>query len=204
LADEMRLLVATTNLNKLREIRPLLAGVPFEIVTLADIARIPEPEESGATFWENARIKALTYARGSGLFTVAEDSGLVIDGMNGQPGVFSARFMGADTSYPDRFTEIFRRLKDQTPSARFVTALAVARGDEILFETETSIEGEIAPSAAGAHGFGYDPIFWYPPLNVTTAELTDDQKAAVSHRARAFRDLRRWLEQAARPFHSAE
>lgn len=189
----MRLLIATTNLNKIREIRPLLGGVPFEIVTLADVAPIPEPEESGATFWENARIKALAYAKGSGLLSVAEDSGLVIDGMNGEPGVFSARFLGADTAYPDRFAEIFRRLQGQPRTARFVTGLAVARGNEILFETETTIEGDIAPAAAGAHGFGYDPIFWYPPLNVTTAELTDGEKAAVSHRARAFRDLRRWL-----------
>lgn len=190
----MRLLIATTNPNKVREIRPLLAGVPLEIVTLADVAPIPEPEESAATFWENARIKALAYARGSGLFSVAEDSGLVIDGMNGEPGVFSARFLGADTSYPDRFAEIFRRLRgDQPRTARFVTSLAVAHGNEILFETETHIEGEIARAAAGSHGFGYDPIFRYPPLNVTTAELSDDQKAAVSHRARAFRDLRRWL-----------
>jgi XTP/dITP diphosphohydrolase len=190
----MKLLVATTNSNKVREIRPLLAGLPFEIVTLADVPPIPEPDETGTTFWANARIKALAYAKGSGLFTVAEDSGLVIDAMNGEPGVISARFLGANTSYSARFTEIFRRLDDGSPrTARFVTALAVARGAEILFETETSIEGEIAAAAAGAHGFGYDPIFQYPPLNVTTAELTDDQKAAVSHRARAFRDLRRWL-----------
>ena len=189
----MRLLVATTNQNKIREIRPLLAGVPFEIVTLADVEPILEPDESGATFWENARIKALAYSTASGCFSVAEDSGLVIDAMDGEPGVLSARFLGANASYPDRFAQIFRRLDGKPRSARFVTGLAVARGNEILFETETVIEGEIAPAAAGAHGFGYDPIFRYPPLNVTTAELCDDDKAAVSHRARAFRDLRRWL-----------
>ena len=194
-----KLLIATTNPNKIREIRPLLAGVPLEIVTLADVAPIPEPDESGATFWENARIKALAYARGSGLFSVAEDSGFVVDSMNGEPGVFSARFLGPDASYPDRFSQIFRRIDGKPRSARFVTGLAVAHGNEILFETETTIEGEIAPAAAGAHGFGYDPIFWYPPLNVTTAELTDGQKAAVSHRARAFRDLRRWLEMVPTP-----
>lgn len=192
----MRLLIATTNTNKLREIRPLLAGVTVDIITLADVAAIPEPEETGATFWENARIKALAYAGASGLVCVAEDSGLVIDGMNGEPGVRSARFLGPDTSYPDRFAEIFRRLQGRPRSARFVTGLAVARGHDILFETETSIEGEIAAAAAGTHGFGYDPIFRYPPFNVTTAELTGEEKAAVSHRARAFRDLRRWLKTA--------
>ncbi len=199
-----KLLIATTNPNKIREIRPLLAGVAFEIVTLADVAPMPEPEETGATFWENARIKALAYARGSGLCAVAEDSGLVVDAMQGEPGVFSARFLGPDASYSDRFVQIFRRIDGKPRSARFVTGLAVARGNEILFETETTIEGEIAPAAAGAHGFGYDPIFWYPPLNVTTAALTDHEKAAVSHRARAFRDLRRWLGRAREPFHSAE
>lgn len=189
----MRLLVATTNHNKLREIRPLLAGLPLELVTLADVAPIPEPEETGTTFWENARIKALAYSKGSGLFTVAEDSGLVIDGMNGEPGVYSARFLGANTSYPDRFGEIFRRLEERPRSARFVTALALAHGGGVLFETEASVEGEIASVAAGTHGFGYDPIFQYPPLNVTTAELADQEKSAISHRARAFRDLRRWI-----------
>lgn len=190
----MRLLVATTNHNKLREIRPLLAGLPLELVTLADIPPIPEPEETGTTFWENARIKALAYSKGSGLFTVAEDSGLVIDGMNGEPGVYSARFLGANTSYADRFGEIFRRLEERPRSARFVTALALAHGGGVLFETEASVEGEIASVAAGTHGFGYDPIFQYPPLNVTTAELADQEKSAISHRARAFRDLRRWID----------
>ena len=194
----MRLLIATTNPNKLREIRPLLANLHIELVTLADIDAIPEPEESAHTFWQNARIKALAYAKASGLISVAEDSGLEIEAMNGEPGVLSARFMGAATPYPDRFTEIFRRINGHDRSARFVTALVVARGNEILFETETSIDGEIARDASGAHGFGYDPIFWYPPLQKTTAQLPDPEKAIVSHRARAFRDLHRWL--AARPF----
>jgi XTP/dITP diphosphohydrolase len=189
-----KLLIATTNPNKLREIRPLLPGI--ELVSLADIDPIPEPEESGATFWENARIKALAYAAGSGLTAVAEDSGLVVDAMDGAPGVLSARFMGASTPYPERFTEIFRRLDGRERTARFVTALAVASGRTIVFETETAVEGEIAPVPAGAHGFGYDPIFRYPPFACTTAQLPDRDKAVVSHRARAFRDLRRWLASA--------
>jgi XTP/dITP diphosphohydrolase len=188
-----RLLIATTNVNKIREIRPMFAGTSCELVTLADIDSIPEPEESGGTFWENARIKALAYAQGSGLVAVAEDSGVEIDAMNGEPGVLSARFLGAATPYPDRFAEIFRRIDGHDRTARFVTALAVAKGDAILFETETSIEGEIAREAAGAHGFGYDPIFWYPPFQQTTAQLPEPIKAIVSHRARAFRDLRRRL-----------
>lgn len=187
------LLIATTNPNKVREILPLLADIPVKILTLADLDPIPEPEENGATFWENARIKALAYANATGLTAVAEDSGLEIDAMDGQPGIYSARFMGANTSYPNRFFEIFRRLDQRPRDARFITALAVARGSEILFETQTAVEGEIAHAASGEHGFGYDPIFFYPPLNVTTAQLPDRDKAVISHRARAFRDLRRWL-----------
>ena len=187
------LLIATTNPNKVREVRPLLASVPVEVVTLADVPPVPEPEESATTFWENARIKALAYARATGLTAVAEDSGIAIDAMHGEPGVHSARFMGASTPYPDRFTEIFRRIAGAPRSARFVTALAVAHADEILFETEASVEGEIAHLPAGEFGFGYDPIFRYPPFGSTTGQLQDQDKAAISHRARAFRDLGWWL-----------
>jgi XTP/dITP diphosphohydrolase len=187
------LLIATTNPNKVREIRPLLADLPIELVTLADVAPVREPEENGATFWENARIKALAYARATGHVAVAEDSGLEIDALGGEPGIHSARFLGAAASYPERFAEIFRRLEQRPREARFVTALAVARGSELFFETETAIEGRVADAPAGDHGFGYDPIFWYPPFGCTTAQLTDMVKAGVSHRARAFRDLHGWL-----------
>ena len=191
-----RLLIATTNPNKLREIRPLLAGVSIELKTLADLPSIPEPVESGATFWENARIKAMAYAVASGLPTVAEDSGLAIDVLGGEPGVYSARFLKPDASYAERFAEIYRRLapfRETDRTARFVTALAVAKGTELLFETETVVEGRIAPAPAGMHGFGYDPIFYYAPLGKTTAELTDVEKSAISHRARAFRNLQHAL-----------
>lgn len=199
----MILLIATTNPNKLREIRPLLEvprkGGPYELITLADVTSVPEPKETGATFWENARIKALAYAAATGLTTVAEDSGFEVDALDGEPGVRSARFLGSSATYEERFAEIYRRLAGQSSSARFVTALAVANGDRLLFETETSIEGAVAPSPRGQHGFGYDPIFWYPPFGRTTAELTDQEKAVVSHRARAFRDLCAWLKKGPAP-----
>ena len=188
-----KLLIATTNPNKVREIRPLLADLPIDIITLADVETVAEPEETGATFWENARIKALAYASATGEIAVAEDSGLEIDALGGEPGVHSARFLGASSRYRERFEEIFRRLGSRPRDARFVTALAVARGSDLLFETQTSIEGRIATGAAGDHGFGYDPIFFYPPFGCTTAQLIDRDKAMVSHRARAFRDLHRWL-----------
>lgn len=188
-----KLLIATTNPNKVREITPLLAGESIDLITLADIEPMPEPEETGDTFWENARIKALAYAGATGEVAVAEDSGLEIDALGGQPGVHSARFLGASTPYRARFEEIFRRLGSKPRHARFVTALAVARGSDVLFETETTIAGLVADAAAGEYGFGYDPIFFYPPFGCTTAQLTDQEKAMVSHRGRAFRDLQRWL-----------
>lgn len=191
-----RVLVATTNPGKLREIRPVLAGLPIALVTLADVAPVPEPDETGATFWENARVKALAYAAATGLATLAEDSGLVIDALGGEPGVRSARFLGDHVSYPERFAEIYRRLAhrpDTMHTARFLTALAVASGRDLVFETAATIEGVVAAAPAGAGGFGYDPLFHYAPLGRTTAELTDEEKAAVSHRGRALRDFRRAL-----------
>jgi XTP/dITP diphosphohydrolase len=193
LADRPGLLIATTNPGKLREIRPVLAGLPIELLSLADVSGVPEPEESAATFWENARLKALAYAASTGLAAVAEDSGLEIDALGGEPGVQSARFLGASTPYPERFAEIFRRLESRPRDARFVTALALARGGEIVFETESEIAGRIAGAPSGDHGFGYDPIFFYPPFGQTTGQLPFEVKSAVSHRARAFRNLARWL-----------
>jgi XTP/dITP diphosphohydrolase len=192
----MRLLLATTNTNKVREIRPVLARLPIDLVTLADLPPIPEPDESAATFWENARLKALGYAAASGLTVVAEDSGLAITALGGEPGVQSARFLGHGVPYETRFQEIYRRMEGvlrRTRHARFVTALCLARGDEILFETEAAIDGTIASTPAGTHGFGYDPIFYYPLLDKTTGELTIEEKTWVSHRARAFRDMARYL-----------
>ena len=194
----MRLLVATTNANKVREVRPILASLPFQLLTLTDIKPAAEPVESAHTYWENARLKALAYARAadSDTMVIAEDSGLEIAGLNGAPGVHSARFMGGDVPYPERFAEIYRRLAglpEAARSSRFVTAVTVVRSQEVLFECETAIDGVIAREPAGEHGFGYDPIFYYPPLDKTTAQLTIEEKCIVSHRARAFRDFVRWL-----------
>ena len=196
----MTLLLATTSADKLREIVPLMAGSPVRLLTLADVPPMPVPAETGATFWENARQKALAYAAASGMTVVAEDSGLAIDALDGAPGVRSARFLRPDATYAERFAAIHQRL-DALPGglhrARFVTALAVARDNTILFETETRVDGVIALQASGTRGFGYDPIFCYVPIGKTTAEMTPDEKAAVSHRARAFRDLRRALQTSA-------
>ena len=192
----MRLLVATTNLNKVREIRQMLAGAAVEIVTLAGWPAVTAPEETGQTFEENARAKALYYAAATGEMTVAEDSGLSIDALDGAPGVESARFGGVDLAYPDKFALIAAALAakgaPESP-ARFVCALALVRGGRVLFETRGTVEGRISPEPKGSGGFGYDPIFFYPPSGQTLAEA-GDAKAAVSHRGEAFRAMRAFLE----------
>ena len=195
----MELLIATTNEHKLREIRGLLAAVPFELVALSDLPPIAEPDETGSRFAENARLKARYYAQASGLLTVAEDSGLVIDALDGEPGVHSARFLGARASYPQRFAEILRRLEernDRPRTARFVCAVAVARGADVLFETVGVLEGTIAEGPRGTGGFGYDPIFFYPPYGSTLAEVAEGAKLHVAHRGVAFRRLADWLRHA--------
>jgi XTP/dITP diphosphohydrolase len=201
----VHLLVATSNPNKLREIRGLLADVPVTLHSLAELAPVTEPEETGTTFAENARIKAGYYAAhlartavswGPSALTVAEDSGLIVDALDGEPGVRSARFLGEDATYPDRFAEIYRRLAARPAAARtarFVCALVALRGNEAVFETTGVVEGEIAPEPAGAGGFGYDPIFRFPAYGRTLAEVSDEEKARVAHRGHAFRALADWL-----------
>jgi XTP/dITP diphosphohydrolase len=192
------LVVATTNPHKTREIRDLLDGVAFEIVTLAAWPDARPPDETGATFAENARAKALYYAAITGELTVAEDSGLEIDALGGAPGVESARYGGPDASYPQKFALIARALAAKgspESAARFVCALALARGTRILFEARGTIEGRIAREPKGRGGFGYDPIFFYPPWGITLAEA-GDRKSAVSHRGAAFRQLRGFLASA--------
>ena len=202
----MRLLIATTNVNKIREIRALLDGIALDLVTLDAWPALAAPEEAGRTFEENARTKALSYADATGELTVAEDSGLEIDALGGAPGVESARFGGVEATYPEKFALIYERLRGRINSpARFVCALALARGGRVvdrgagapgvIFETRGVIEGRVAPAPAGAGGFGYDPIFFYPPYGCTLAEATAEQKSAVSHRGQAFRALRAYLEE---------
>jgi XTP/dITP diphosphohydrolase len=201
------LLVATTNPDKLREVRRVLAGVPVRLVSLDRLAAMAQPDETGATFTENARIKAVHYSvhwpevdeRDRAMrqrFTVAEDSGLVVDALDGEPGVRSARFIRPDASYPERFEEIFRRLAqhpERPRTARFVAALAVASRGHVVFEATGVVEGEIARAARGTAGFGYDPIFFYPPYGLTLAEVTEEEKLRVAHRGKAFRLLAQWL-----------
>jgi len=206
----MRLLVATTNSGKIREIRALLEGAPIQLITLDAWPRLEAPEETGRTFQENSRQKALYYAVATGETTVAEDSGLEIVALGGLPGVESARYGGPRTPYPEKFELIEAALHtasghrvgsatdhatraEADRSARFVCALTLARGRDILFETRGVIEGRIVMPPRGTGGFGYDPIFFYPPYGRTLAEVTAEQKAAASHRGQAFRALKSFL-----------
>jgi XTP/dITP diphosphohydrolase len=189
------LLVATTNAGKLREIQRLLDGVPIRLQTLADLAPIPEPDETGETFTENALAKARYYSKRSGLPTVAEDSGLSIDALGGRPGVTSARYPGA--TYADKFDGLYRELAPYPRpwTARFVCSVALIEpsSDEPRFTCEATVEGEIAPEPRGVNGFGYDPIFYYPPYGRTLGETNDAEKLAVAHRGKAFRQFAAWL-----------
>jgi XTP/dITP diphosphohydrolase len=199
-----RLLLATTNPGKLREIRAVLSARAVDLFDLSHLPPTPEPEETGTTFAENARLKALHYAQSARarwgatepVLAVAEDSGLAIDALDGEPGVRSARFLRPDASYAERFAEIYRRLSlvpDAPRTARFVCALAAARDGRVVFETSGIIEGEIADAPSGTAGFGYDPIFWYPPYHATLAEVSDAAKLRVAHRGQAFRAFAGWL-----------
>jgi XTP/dITP diphosphohydrolase len=192
----LKVLIATTNPDKLREIRGLLSGTPVDLRSLADLPAVPEPEETGDTFRENARLKALYYDRqhAEPRLTVAEDSGLVIDGLDGEPGVRSARFLGPDATYAQRFEEILRRLgTNRSRRARFVCALCAVRDGTIVFETEGTVEGEIAAAPSGTAGFGYDPIFYFPPYGSTLADVSEPEKLRIAHRGQAFRAFRDWL-----------
>jgi XTP/dITP diphosphohydrolase len=188
------LLIATTNPGKLAEILAILEGVPFELRTLVEFPDIPEPEETGSTFEENARLKARYYAEHSGLPAVADDSGIEIDALGNGPGVQSARWHGTD--YSTKFAAIYRALAARgltTSPARFIAHVALADRGAILADAVGVIVGEIAREPRGTHGFGYDPIFYYPPYGCTLGEVDGARKAAVSHRGQAFRQLRERL-----------
>lgn len=170
--------------------------MPIALKTLADFPDVPTAEETGASFAENARQKALHYATATGMMTMAEDSGFEVDALNREPGIHSARYLREDATYEERFADIYRRVRESASAdrtARFVCALAVADGGEMLLETTARVEGLLAEVPAGPNGFGYDPVFFYPPYGRTFGEVSDEEKTAVSHRGQAIRALRSYL-----------
>ena len=191
------LLLATTNRHKLEEYYTIFSDLPLTLQSLREIHIDMDVEETGQTFAENAQLKALAYARASGMLSLADDSGLEIDALGGAPGVLSARFAGRDTPYEERFRLLIGQLRGLTGEqrrARFRCAIALAEPDGYCRVVEGTIEGVVAESPRGTRGFGYDPIFLLPELGRTFAELTTEQKNRISHRGRAAQFARVLLE----------
>ena len=194
---EAAVLVATTNPGKLREVRRILAGLPVQLSALADHPAFPEPVEDADTFEGNARLKALHYARLARCWTLADDSGLEVDALDGAPGVYSARFAGPEGDDAANNAKLIEQLAAVPPdrrTARFRCAVALAKASEVVAPAGGAIEGLIIDLPRGAHGFGYDPHFWVPRYGMTTAEMEPEEKNRISHRGQAFRAIRPALE----------
>lgn len=195
----MRIIFATGNAGKIREIKEIMADLEIEVLSMKDAAIAVDIAEDGSTYEENALIKAKAVAAAAGAedIVMADDSGLEIDYLNKEPGVYSARYLGEDTSYRIKNQNLIDRLDgvpDEKRTARFVCAIAAVlpEGKELL--TRGVIEGRIGYEEKGNGGFGYDPIFYVPEFDKTTAELTKEEKNAVSHRGRALRAMKEELK----------
>lgn len=189
--QKILLVIATRNKGKTSEIRELLKDFPIEIRNLDDFGPIPPVEEDGSTFEENAYKKASFTAKVLGFPALADDSGLTVDALDGAPGVYSARYAGEDASDEKRCAKLLKEMegKDNRKAAfECVISLAVPTGPALTYEARC--EGLIAQQPSGSNGFGYDPVFYYPPLGKTFAELTREEKNTVSHRGKAMKELR--------------
>jgi len=187
----MQIIMATSNMDKVKEIRQILEGTEFQILSLKEAGITLDIEETGTTFEENAAIKAEAVRDLTGQLAIADDSGLVIDYLDGAPGIYSSRFMGEDTPYPEKNRAILKMLEKaegQERSARFVCAMAIAWPDGHTDIRRGIMEGRIAYEIAGEGGFGYDPIFYLPERGCTSAQLTAQEKNAISHRGKALRE----------------
>ncbi|HOS42218.1 MAG TPA: RdgB/HAM1 family non-canonical purine NTP pyrophosphatase [Armatimonadota bacterium] len=187
------LLVATRNRDKAREIAAVLGDLPVRVVTLADVAPELDIAETGATFLENARLKAVAAARAAGLIALADDSGLAVDALDGRPGVYSKRYAPTDAARNARLLAELHDVPDDRRTARFHCAVVIAGADGVLAEIEETVEGIITQAPRGEHGFGYDPIFRPRGATRTAAEMTLAEKNALSHRGKAFRKAAAWL-----------
>lgn len=188
-----KILFATTNKNKLREAGEILSEQGYEILSLKDVGVDLDVVEDGKTFEENAIIKAKAYSKAAGMPVLADDSGLEVDYLDKAPGIYSARFLGEDTSYEVKNQYIIEKLanaKGSERSARFICAVCLAMPDGKYVTAIGKVEGEIAHKPAGENGFGYDPIFYVPEYGKTTAELSSEKKNEISHRGNALRTIR--------------
>ena len=202
----MRIVFATGNKDKMREIRKILGGLDAEILSMKEAGVFEDVVEDGNSFAENAAIKAGAIyklleekdpSKAGETVVLADDSGLEIDFLGGEPGIYSARYLGKDTPYTEKNSIILDRLKDvpqQERSARFVCAIAACLPGGKSFSTLGKMEGQIAYEMAGENGFGYDPIFFLPEYGKTSAELSEDEKNAISHRGKALREMAELLK----------
>lgn len=192
------LLLASQNPGKLAEMRQLLEGLPFRVLGPGDLGIVDAPDETGSTFGENAVLKARHYSiQAGGRLTVADDSGISVDALGGEPGLYSSRFGGPGASDEDRNRLLLERLSgvpEQRRGARFTSAVAAARAGDVVFEAVETVEGRIAAEPRGSNGFGYDPVFFYPPYGKTFGEVPRADKDRVSHRGKAFARLRAYLD----------
>ena len=192
----MRIIFATGNEGKMREIRDILAGMEAEIVSMKEAGLSTDAEETGTTFEENAIIKAKAIAELTDDIVLADDSGLEVDYLNKEPGIYSARYLGEDTSYDIKNNAILERLEGvpkEKRTARFVCAIAAVMPNKEVLVVRETIEGYIGFEIAGCHGFGYDPIFYVDEFGCSTAELTEEEKNVISHRGKALRVMREKL-----------
>ncbi|HJC62851.1 MAG TPA: XTP/dITP diphosphatase [Candidatus Blautia merdavium] len=192
-----RLIFATGNKDKMKEIREILGSLPVEILSMKEAGIQAEIEEDGKSFEENALIKARAVCRLAGEMVLADDSGLEIDYLNGEPGIYSARYMGEDTSYRIKNQNLMDRLSgvpDEKRTARFVCAIAAAFPDGREYVVRGTIEGRIGYEERGENGFGYDPIFYLPDRDVSTAQLSREEKNSISHRGNALKKMKELLE----------
>lgn len=191
-----KIVFATGNAGKVKEIRMIMADLGMEVLSMKEAGIKCDIVEDGATYEENALIKARAVAQFTDAIVMADDSGLEVDALNKEPGVYSARYMGEDTPYSIKNAEIIRRLEGKVGEerhARFVCAIAAVFPDKSEKTTRATIEGQIGFEEKGANGFGYDPIFYVPEFGKTTAELTEDEKNQVSHRGKALELMKKEL-----------
>ena len=193
MTKEFKLILATSNKDKAREIAEILSDTPFVVTTMKEEGYDPDIVEDGKTFEENALIKARTvHALAKGAYVMADDSGLCIDALDGAPGIYSARFCGENSTYPEKFAKIFEMLKDvpeEKRTAKFVCSIAVVRPDGSEFTVRGEVCGVLHEKPMGDGGFGYDPIFYVPEFGMTTAQMTKEQKNSISHRGKASRAM---------------
>ncbi len=199
----MKLLMATSNAGKLKEVSAIMENMDIEVISLKDVGITSDIEENGTTFAENAMIKAEGIADLLGedakdTIVLADDSGLEIDYLNKEPGVYSARFMGEDTPYTVKNTELIKRLEgveDEKRTARFVCAMAAIMPDGERLRTQGVMEGRIGYEIAGENGFGYDPIFYLPQYRMTSAQISPQEKNRISHRGKALEKMKELITQ---------